>query len=302
MSDATKRVLNICTLGHQGHGKTTLTAALSRVGSEDFGSTKVEFDTINNAPDEKCGAATFKAARVKYDSKQCHIMHVDCPHSTDYVKGFFTGAIKVDGAILVCSAIDGSMLETREHIQLCSQMGVAYIIAFLNKAEIVEDADELELFELEIRESLTTAGLAGDDTLVIKGSALMAWEGKDDNKMGTTAVKKLLDALDSYTPAVITADKTPPQPQDHFEANVYILKLEEGGRFNNIYNHSTFTFRFPASEVTGTWEFPEDVDYVAAGTSAVVKVVLSQSIVIEKGQYFTLVTSTHTSGIGIVIK
>ncbi|MEE4680035.1 GTP-binding protein [Pseudomonas alliivorans] len=301
MSDATKRTLNICTLGHQGHGKTTLTAALSRVGSEDFGSTKVEFDTINNAPDEKCGAATFKAAHVKYDSKQCHIMHVDCPHSTDYVKGFITGAIKVDGAILVCSA-DGPMPETLDHIQLCSQMGVAYIVVFLNKAEIVENADDLELPELEIRESLSKAGFAGDDALVIKGSALMAWEGKDDNKMGTTAVKKLLDALDSYTPAVITADKTPPQPQDHFEANVYILRQEEGGGFNNIYNYSTFTLRFLTSEVTGRWELPEDVDYVAAGTRVVVKVVLSQSIVIEKGQYFTLVKSTLTSGIGIVIK
>ncbi|MBD8200872.1 GTP-binding protein [Pseudomonas viridiflava] len=299
MSGATKRTLNVCTVGHEGHGKTTLTAALSRVCSADFGSAKVEFDTVNNAPDEKCGAVTFKAAHVKYDSKQCHLAHIDCPRSSDYVKGFISGGIKVDVAILVCSAVGGMQSQTHEHILLCGHVGVPYVIVFLNKAEMVGEADDQEFYEQEIREKLIAAGFPGDDTLIIKGSAFMALEGKDDNQMGTTAVKKLLEALDSHTPTVATADKTLPQPHTQFEAMIYLLSKEEGGVFTAIQNYYKPKFNFLTSEVTGQLRLP--AEKTMAGDNTVVDVTLSQAIAMEKGQNFTITESGLAIGRGIVL-
>ncbi|WP_449116949.1 GTP-binding protein [Pseudomonas viridiflava] len=298
MSGATKRTLNVCTLGDKGDGKTTLTAALSRVCSADFGSAKVEFNTVNNAPDEKCGGVTFKAARVKYDSKQCHITHIDCPRSSDYVKGFISGGIKVDAAILVYSAIGGMQAQTKDHILLCGQMGVPYIIVFLNKAEMIGEADDQELYELEIREKLSAAGFPGDDVLIIKGSAFMALEGKDDNQMGTTAVKKLLEALDSYTPTVAAAD-IPPQPHTQFEAIIYLLSKEEGGVVTAIQNYCRPKFNFLTSEVTGVLQLP--AEKTMAGDDTVVDVTLSQAIAMEKVQHFTITESGLAIGRGIVL-
>ncbi|MBV6286596.1 elongation factor Tu [Pseudomonas aegrilactucae] len=192
--------VNVGTIGHVDHGKTTLTAALTRVCSEVFGSAVVDFDKIDSAPEEKARGITINTAHVEYNSKIRHYAHVDCPGHADYVKNMITGAAQMDGAILVCSAADGPMPQTREHILLSRQVGVPYIVVFLNKADLVDDAELLELVEMEVRDLLNTYEFPGDDTPIIVGSARMALEGKDDNEMGTTAVKKLVETLDSYIP------------------------------------------------------------------------------------------------------
>ncbi|USS56475.1 elongation factor Tu [Pseudomonas kermanshahensis] len=192
--------VNVGTIGHVDHGKTTLTAALTRVCSEVFGSAVVEFDKIDSAPEEKARGITINTAHVEYNSNIRHYAHVDCPGHADYVKNMITGAAQMDGAILVCSAADGPMPQTREHILLSRQVGVPYIVVFLNKADMVDDAELLELVEMEVRDLLNTYDFPGDDTPIIIGSARMALEGKDDNEMGTSAVKKLVETLDSYIP------------------------------------------------------------------------------------------------------
>ena len=195
-----KTHVNVGTIGHVDHGKTTLTAALTRVCSETWGGTFRAFDQIDNAPEERERGITIATSHVEYDSGKRHYAHVDCPGHADYVKNMITGAAQMDGAILVCSAADGPMPQTREHILLSRQVGVPYIVVFMNKADMVDDAELLELVEMEIRELLAMYEFPGDDTPIIIGSALMALEGKDDNGMGTTAVKKLVETLDSYIP------------------------------------------------------------------------------------------------------
>jgi elongation factor Tu len=192
--------VNVGTIGHVDHGKTTLTAALTRVCAEEFGGEFKAFDMIDNAPEERERGITIATSHVEYDSPTRHYAHVDCPGHADYVKNMITGAAQMDGAILVCSAADGPMPQTREHILLSRQVGVPYIVVFMNKADMVDDAELLELVEMEIRELLDQYEFPGDDTPIIVGSALMALEGKDDNELGTTAVKKLIEALDTYIP------------------------------------------------------------------------------------------------------
>jgi len=193
--------LNVGTIGHVDHGKTTLTAALTRVCHEVWGTGSASaFDQIDNAPEERARGITIATSHVEYDSPERHYAHVDCPGHADYVKNMITGAAQMDGAILVCSAADGPMPQTREHILLSRQVGVPYIVVFLNKADMVDDEELLELVEMEVRELLAAYDFPGDDTPIITGSALMALQGKDDNEMGTTAVKKLVEALDSYIP------------------------------------------------------------------------------------------------------
>jgi len=198
--ERTKPHVNVGTIGHVDHGKTTLTAALTRVCAEEFGGEFKAFDAIDNAPEERERGITIATSHVEYDSPTRHYAHVDCPGHADYVKNMITGAAQMDGAILVCSAADGPMPQTREHILLSRQVGVPYIVVFMNKADMVDDAELLELVEMEIRELLDQYEFPGDDTPIIVGSALMALEGKDDNEMGTSAVKKLVEALDSYIP------------------------------------------------------------------------------------------------------
>ena len=195
-----KTHVNVGTIGHVDHGKTTLTAALTRVCAEAFGGTVRDFAQIDNAPEERERGITINTSHVEYDSALRHYAHVDCPGHADYVKNMITGAAQMDGAILVCSAADGPMPQTREHILLSRQVGVPYIVVFMNKADMVDDAELLELVEMEIRDLLNTYEFPGDDTPIIIGSALMALEGKDDNEMGTTAVKKLVETLDAYIP------------------------------------------------------------------------------------------------------
>jgi elongation factor Tu len=189
------------TIGHVDHGKTTLTAALTRVCHDVFGTgTASAFDQIDNAPEERARGITIATSHVEYDSPNRHYAHVDCPGHADYVKNMITGAAQMDGAILVCSAADGPMPQTREHILLSRQVGVPYIVVFLNKADMVDDEELLELVEMEVRDLLEMYDFPADDTPIITGSALMALEGRDDNEMGTTAVRKLVEALDSYIP------------------------------------------------------------------------------------------------------
>ena len=208
--ERTKPHVNVGTIGHVDHGKTTLTAALTRVCAEVFGGEMKAFDQIDNAPEERERGITISTAHVEYDSNDRHYAHVDCPGHADYVKNMITGAAQMDGAILVCGATDGPMPQTREHILLSRQVGVPKIVVFLNKADLLaedcggvdseEYAEMLELVEMELRELLDTYEFPGDDTPIIPGSALMALNGEDDNELGTSAVKKLVETLDTYIP------------------------------------------------------------------------------------------------------
>ncbi len=197
--ERSKPHLNVGTIGHVDHGKTTLTAALTRVCAETWGGTAVDFAGIDNAPEERERGITIATSHVEYDSAARHYAHVDCPGHADYVKNMITGAAQMDGAILVCSAADGPMPQTREHILLSRQVGVPYIVVFMNKADMVDDEELLELVEMEIRELLDQYDFPGDDTPIIIGSALKALEG-DTSDIGMPSVKKLVETLDSYIP------------------------------------------------------------------------------------------------------
>jgi len=211
--------VNVGTIGHVDHGKTTLTAAMTRVCAEVWGGEMKAFDQIDNAPEERERGITISTAHVEYDSPTRHYAHVDCPGHADYVKNMITGAAQMDGAILVCGATDGPMPQTREHILLSRQVGVPYVLVFLNKADLLaedcggvgseEYTEMLELVEMELRELLDLYEFPGDDTPIIVGSALMALEGRDDNELGTTAVKALVEALDSYIPEPVRAVDQP---------------------------------------------------------------------------------------------
>ncbi|NOT84650.1 MAG: elongation factor Tu [Methylococcaceae bacterium] len=191
--------VNVGTIGHVDHGKTTLTAALTKVMAELQGGEVKAFDQIDNAPEERARGITISTSHVEYESAKRHYAHVDCPGHADYVKNMITGAAQMDGAILVCSAADGPMPQTREHILLSRQVGVPYIVVFLNKADMVDDAELIELVEMEIRELLDMYEFPGDDTPIIVGSALKALEG-DTSEIGVPSVVKLVEALDSYIP------------------------------------------------------------------------------------------------------
>ena len=197
--ERTKPHVNVGTIGHVDHGKTTLTAAIATVLSKKFGGEAKAYDQIDAAPEEKARGITINTAHVEYETANRHYAHVDCPGHADYVKNMITGAAQMDGAILVVSAADGPMPQTREHILLARQVGVPYIIVFMNKCDMVDDAELLELVEMEIRELLTKYNFPGDDVPIIKGSATMALSG-DTGELGEQAIMKLAEALDSYIP------------------------------------------------------------------------------------------------------
>ena len=198
--ERTKPHVNVGTIGHVDHGKTTLTAAITKVCAETYGGSDVKaFDQIDNAPEERERGITIATSHVEYDSPTRHYAHVDCPGHADYVKNMITGAAQMDGAILVCSAADGPMPQTREHILLSKQVGVPYIVVFLNKADMVDDEELLELVEMEVRELLDQYDFPGDDTPIVIGSALKALEG-DASDIGAPAVVKLVETLDEYIP------------------------------------------------------------------------------------------------------
>jgi elongation factor Tu len=197
--ERTKPHVNVGTIGHVDHGKTTLTAAITSVLSKKFGGEAKAYDQIDNAPEEKARGITINTAHVEYETAKRHYAHVDCPGHADYVKNMITGAAQMDGAILVVSAADGPMPQTREHILLARQVGVPYIVVYLNKADMVDDAELLELVEMEVRELLSKYQFPGDDTPIVIGSAKLALEG-DKGEMGEGSIMKLADALDSYIP------------------------------------------------------------------------------------------------------
>jgi len=195
----TKPHVNVGTIGHVDHGKTTLTAAIATVLSKKFGGEAKDYAAIDNAPEEKARGITINTSHIEYETANRHYAHVDCPGHADYVKNMITGAAQMDGAILVCSAADGPMPQTREHILLSRQVGVPYIIVFLNKCDMVDDAELLELVEMEVRELLSKYDFPGDDTPIIKGSAKLALEG-DQSDIGEAAVLRLAEAMDTYFP------------------------------------------------------------------------------------------------------
>jgi elongation factor Tu len=197
--ERTKPHVNVGTIGHVDHGKTTLTAAITTILSKKFGGAAKKYDEIDSSPEEKARGITINTAHVEYETAKRHYAHVDCPGHADYVKNMITGAAQMDGAVLVVSAADGPMPQTREHILLARQVGVPYIIVYMNKADMVDDAELLELVEMEVRELLDKYDFPGDDTPIIIGSALKALEG-DQSDIGEPSIMKLADALDNYIP------------------------------------------------------------------------------------------------------
>ena len=388
--ERSKPHVNVGTIGHVDHGKTTLTAALTRVCAEIWGGSAKAFDQIDNAPEERERGITISTAHVEYDSALRHYAHVDCPGHADYVKNMITGAAQMDGAILVCSAADGPMPQTREHILLSRQVGVPYIVVFLNKADMVDDAELLELVEMEVRELLDTYEFPGDDTPIIIGSALMALNGEDDNEMGTTAVKKLVETLDTYIPEPERAIDQPflmpiedvfsiagrgtvvtgrvergiinvgneveiigikettkttvtgvemfrklldegragenigallrgtkredvergqclikpgtVKPHTKFEAEVYILSKEEGGRHTPFFKGYRPQFYFRTTDVTGAVELNEGVEMVMPGDNINFIATLINPVAMEEGLRFAIREGGRTVGAGVVAK
>ena len=392
--------LNVGTIGHVDHGKTTLTAALTRVCAEVYGGKAVAFDGIDNAPEERERGITIATSHVEYDSSTRHYAHVDCPGHADYVKNMITGAAQMDGAILVCGATDGPMPQTREHILLSRQVGVPYIVVFLNKADLLaedcggvgsEEYNEmLELVEMELRELLDMYEFPGDDTPIIAGSALMALNGQDDNELGTTAVAKLVEALDTYIPqperavdlpflmpiedvfsisgrgTVVTgriergilrtgdeisivgirdttkttctgvemfrklldegragenvgvllrgtkrddvergqvlAKPSSITPHTRFEAEVYVLSKEEGGRHTPFFKGYRPQFYFRTTDVTGACELPEGTEMVMPGDNVKMDVTLIAPIAMAEGLRFAIREGGRTVGAGVVAK
>ena len=381
--------VNVGTIGHVDHGKTTLTAALTKVCAEARGGEFKAYDQIDNAPEERARGITIATAHVEYETEARHYAHVDCPGHADYVKNMITGAAQMDGAILVVSAADGPMPQTREHILLARQVGVPYILVYMNKADQVDDDELLELVEMEIRELLSDYDFPGDDTPVVIGSALKALEG-DESEIGIPSVLKLLDEMDAYVPqperdtdkpfllpiedvfsisgrgTVVTGriergiikvgeeveivgvkDTTKSvctgvemfrklldegragdnvgvllrgtkredvergqvlahtgtiNPHTSFEAEVYILSKDEGGRHTPFFKGYRPQFYFRTTDITGAVELPEGVEMVMPGDNIQMKVELINPIAMEEGLRFAIREGGRTVGAGVVAK
>jgi elongation factor Tu len=387
--ERTKPHVNVGTIGHVDHGKTTLTAALTKVMAEKFGGEFKAYDQIDKAPEERARGITIATAHVEYQSEKRHYAHVDCPGHADYVKNMITGAAQMDGAILVVSAADGPMPQTREHILLARQVGVPYIVVYLNKADMVDDAELLELVELEVRDLLTSYEFPGDKTPIVTGSALKALEG-DPSDIGVASVVKLVAALDEYVPvpkrAIDGAFLMPVEdvfsiagrgtvvtgriergivkvndeveivgiratqkttctgvemfrklldegqagdnvgvllrgtkreevergqvlckpgsinPHTKFEAEVYVLTKEEGGRHTPFFKGYRPQFYFRTTDVTGAVELPEGTEMVMPGDNIKIVVELIAPIAMEQGLRFAIREGGKTVGSGVVSK
>jgi elongation factor Tu len=381
--------VNVGTIGHVDHGKTTLTAAICTHQAAKFGGAARAYDQIDNAPEERERGITIATAHVEYETENRHYAHVDCPGHADYVKNMITGAAQMDGAILVCSAADGPMPQTREHILLSRQVGVPYILVYMNKADMVDDEELLELVEMEIRELLDSYDFPGDDTPIIKGSALKALEG-DTSDIGGPSIDALMDALDSYIPeperaidgafimpiedvfsisgrgTVVTgriergvvnvgdeieivgikdtakttctgvemfrklldqgvagdnvgvllrgtkreevergqvlAKPGSINPHTHFEAEVYVLSKDEGGRHTPFFNGYRPQFYFRTTDVTGACELPSGVEMVMPGDNVQMTVKLINPIAMDEGLRFAIREGGRTVGAGVVAK
>ena len=387
--ERTKPHVNVGTIGHVDHGKTTLTAALTKILSAKYGGDVKTFDDIDNAPEERERGITIATAHVEYETEARHYAHVDCPGHADYVKNMITGAAQMDGAILVVSAADGPMPQTREHILLARQVGVPYMVVYLNKADMVDDAELLELVEMEVRDLLSSYEFPGDDTPIITGSALKALEG-DDTEQGEGSIMQLAEALDSYIPeperavdgaflmpiedvfsisgrgTVVTGrvergvvkvgeeveiigirdtEKTTctgvemfrklldegqagdnigvllrgtkreevergqvlahPKsitPHTKFEAEVYVLSKEEGGRHTPFFQGYRPQFYFRTTDVTGECVLPDGVEMVMPGDNININATLIAPIAMEEGLRFAVREGGRTVGAGVVVK
>jgi elongation factor Tu len=387
--ERTKPHVNVGTIGHVDHGKTTLTAAITKVMAEKAGTEFKDYADIDNAPEERERGITISTAHVEYESEDRHYAHVDCPGHADYVKNMITGAAQMDGAILVIAATDGPMAQTREHILLSRQVGVPYIVVFLNKADMVDDEELLELVEMEVRELLNEYDFPGDDTPIIVGSALKALEG-DTSDIGAPAVEKLVATLDEYIPTperdtdkdfimpiedvfsisgrgtVVTgrieagvinvgeeieivgikdtqtttctgvemfrklldsgeagdnvgvllrgtkreevergqvlAKPGSITPHTKFEAEVYVLSKDEGGRHTPFFNNYRPQFYFRTTDVTGACELPKDVEMVMPGDNVKMNVELLAPIAMNEGLRFAIREGGRTVGAGVVSK
>jgi len=387
--ERTKPHVNVGTIGHVDHGKTSLTAALTKVMAEKHGGEFKAYDQIDKAPEEKARGITISTAHVEYTSDNRHYAHVDCPGHADYVKNMITGAAQMDGAILVVSAADGPMPQTREHILLARQVGVPYVVVFLNKCDMVDDAELLELVEMEVRELLSKYEFPGDDTPIVRGSALKALEG-DQSEIGVPAVVKLVAEMDRYIPlperAIDGAFLMPVEdvfsisgrgtvvtgriergiikvneeveivgikdtvkttctgvemfrklldqgqagdnvgvllrgtkredvergqvlckpgsikPHTKFEAEVYVLGKDEGGRHTPFFKGYRPQFYFRTTDVTGAVELPEGVEMVMPGDNIKMTVELIAPIAMEEGLRFAIREGGRTVGAGVVAK
>jgi elongation factor Tu len=387
--ERTKPHVNVGTIGHVDHGKTTLTAAITKIMSDKFGGEFKAYDQIDNAPEERERGITIATAHVEYESENRHYAHVDCPGHADYVKNMITGAAQMDGAILVCSAADGPMPQTREHILLSKQVGVPFVIVYLNKADQVDDAELLELVEMEVRELLDSYEFPGDKTPIITGSALKALEG-DTSDIGIPSIEKLVAEMDSYFPipdrpvdqpflmpiedvfsisgrgTVVTGriergivkvnedieivgikdtQKTTCTgvemfrklldegqagdnvgvllrgtkreevdrgqvlckpgsitPHTYFEAEVYVLSKDEGGRHTPFFANYRPQFYFRTTDVTGAVELPSGTEMVMPGDNIKIKVKLIAPIAMEDNLRFAIREGGRTVGAGVVSK
>jgi elongation factor Tu len=387
--ERTKPHVNVGTIGHVDHGKTTLTAALTVVQAKKFGGESKGYDQIDNAPEEKARGITIATSHVEYESEKRHYAHVDCPGHADYVKNMITGAAQMDGAILVVSAADGPMPQTREHILLAGQVGVPYIVVYMNKADMVDDAELLELVEMEVRDLLSSYQFPGDKTPIVIGSALKALEG-DTSDIGVPSIEKLVKALDEYIPEpqrAIDGDFLMPvedvfsisgrgtvvtgriergivkvgdeieivgirdlqkttvtgvemfrklldqgqagdnvgvllrgtkreevergqvlckpgsiKPHTKFEAEVYVLTKEEGGRHTPFFNGYRPQFYFRTTDVTGSVDLPKGVEMVMPGDNIKMVVSLINPIAMEDGLRFAIREGGRTVGAGVVSK
>jgi elongation factor Tu len=359
--ERTKPHVNVGTIGHVDHGKTTLTAALTTVLAKQFGGEVKGYDQIDNAPEERERGITIATAHVEYETESRHYAHVDCPGHADYVKNMITGAAQMDGAILVVSAADGPMPQTREHILLSRQVGVPYILVYMNKADMVDDEELLELVEMEIRELLDSYEFPGDDTPVVIGSALKALEG-DTSDIGEPSIIKLAAEMDSYIPqperdvdkpflmpiedvfsisgrgttvtgvemfrklldqgeagdnvgillrgtkreeverGQVLAHPGSITPHTKFEAEVYVLSKDEGGRHTPFFNGYRPQFYFRTTDVTGAVDLPEGVEMVMPGDNVKFTVSLIAPIAMDEGLRFAVREGGRTVGAGVVSK
>ena len=387
--ERSKPHVNVGTIGHVDHGKTTLTAAITTVMAKLTGGEAKGYDQIDAAPEEKARGITISTSHVEYESANRHYAHVDCPGHADYVKNMITGAAQMDGAILVVSAADGPMPQTREHILLARQVGVPNIIVYLNKADMVDDAELLELVEMEVRELLDSYNFPGDATPIVTGSALKALQG-EDSEIGVQSIQRLMDAMDNYFPqperdidkpfllpiedvfsisgrgTVVTgrvergiikvgeeveivgirpttvstctgvemfrklldegragdnlgvllrgtkrddvergqvlAKKGSINPHTTFEAEVYVLSKEEGGRHTPFFKGYRPQFYFRTTDVTGAVTLPEGVEMVMPGDNIKMDVELIAPIAMEDGLRFAIREGGRTVGAGVVAK
>src|SRR3989441_206322 len=293
--DRSKPHVNIGTIGHIDHGKTTLTAAITRVLGKNNPKVKFRsFDSIDNAPEEKARGITIAVAHIEYETPNRHYAHVDCPGHADYIKNMITGAAQMDGAILVVAATDGPMPQTREHVLLARQVGVPSIVVALNKVDMVDDPELLELVELEVRELLSKYQFPGDDLPVVRVSALGALNGEEKWE------KTVTDLMAEVDRGQVIAKPGSITPHKKFKGEVYVLSKDEGGRHTPFFKGYRPQFYFRTTDVTGVAELPEGMEMVMPGDNVSLTVELITPVAMDKGLRFAIREGGRTVGAGTV--